>query len=225
MVDPAKLRKCLTAGATLVINNLHEMLPKVIDGAHELGRAVGERIQGNLYATWGKTHGFKPHWDDHDVLIVQIQGSKKWDIYGPGKPWPLDHTDDADNTRPSAPVWSGTLTPGDVLYLPRGWWHNVGGTGNATVHLTFGFQRRTAMNYITWLIDKLPENEIFRMDLPRDQVEQHQNAISEAIGSALNEHSMKEYLSEFSCQLDREAPSPLTLESVRAEQNVTIDPC
>lgn len=134
LVDPARLQDCLREGGTLVINGIDEMRAPLLASAAELSQAVGEGVYINLYATWGQTRGFAPHWDDHDVIVLQVHGEKRWDVYGPGTAAPSGRRTDADNQRPAAREWSGVLRPGDVLYLPRGWWHAVGGTGPACLH-------------------------------------------------------------------------------------------
>lgn len=218
LVDPAKLQSVLQNGATLVLNNLQETLDSVIDASHELSRLVGERVQANAYATWGRTYGFDPHWDDHDVLVVQIEGEKHWDIYGPGIPSPLDHEIDAANTRPEQALWSGTLAPGDVLYLPRGWWHAVCGTGATSLHLTFGFQRRTAINYLSWLNQHFQREHTLRVDIPRgDDLEttrQHQKAVEESVLQLMRRYPVSNYIEAFTGELDQRAR--LNLASVNA---------
>ncbi|MGA5143217.1 JmjC domain-containing protein [Streptomyces azureus] len=35
------------------------------------------------------TEGFGVHWDDHDTLVVQLDGAKRWRSYGTTQPFPL----------------------------------------------------------------------------------------------------------------------------------------
>lgn len=202
VVDPAKLEAILADGATLVVNNLQEATPTLIDAADELARLVDERVQANLYATWGPTTGFDPHWDDHDVLVVQVEGEKHWSVYGPGTVAPLDHEVDTDNLRPDEPVWEGVLQPGDALYLPRGWWHAVSGIADVSLHLTFGFQRRTAMDYLRWLTTYLAQETAMRVDLPRTPGHVHDAALRATLTRVLAAHPIDAYLAEFTAGLE-----------------------
>lgn len=215
-VDPGKLEEILSRGATLVLNDLQEILPNVIDAAGELSDLIGERVQANAYATWGKTHGFDPHWDDHDVLIVQITGQKHWDIFGLGTSSPLDHEVDADNSRPKTPIWSGDLLPGDAIYLPRGWWHAVTGSAEESLHLTFGFQRRTGLDYLRWLIPILEKDPAFREDLPafdnNQAIQKQHSALRDALNVVLETQNSAKFIHQF--QNDLTPPARLHLEHV-----------
>jgi hypothetical protein len=59
------------------------------------------------------------------------------------------------------------LEPGDVLYLPRGWWHAVSADqGVRSLHLTCGLTPHTGADLIGWLSETLRECEQVRADLP-----------------------------------------------------------
>jgi len=198
MVDLARLREVLRGGATLVVDNIDEMVPAIGHCAWELSEIVHEIVQCHMYATAGDVPAFPPHWDVVDVLIVQVQGSKHWDVYGPGTRNPIDAATDPDNTCPDEPEWSGVLEPGDVLYLPRGWYHGVRGVGGTTMHLSFGFQSQTGLHYLKWLSALARKAAPFRMDIPKsgdeEDVTRHEKALVECLGQLIREHPVREYL-------------------------------
>ncbi|MFD7026561.1 JmjC domain-containing protein [Streptomyces sp. NPDC059917] len=66
------------------------------------------------------------------------------------------------------PVADTVLTPGDVLYLPRGWWHAVSADqGTAALRLTFGLATQTGAEFLGWLRDDLRASVIVRADVSR----------------------------------------------------------
>lgn len=83
------------------------------------------RVQTNLYASWTSTEGFGAHWDDHDTVIVQLDGAKRWRIYGTTRPYPLYRDIEDPGEAPTEPVADLVLWPGHALYMPRGVWHAV----------------------------------------------------------------------------------------------------
>ena len=198
LVDVGRLRAILDAGATLVIENIDEMVPRIGASALELSGVVGEWVQTHLYATKGGKPAFAPHWDILDVLAVQVEGEKHWDVYGPGTEHPIDAATDPGNTCPQTPVWSGVLRPGDVLYMPRGCFHGVRGTGGTSIHLSYGFQRRTGLTYLSWLAQIARRTPAFREDLPRtaepEEAAQHAKVLAEALARLALEHPVPEYL-------------------------------
>jgi hypothetical protein len=71
---------------------------------------------------------------------------------------------------PDEVVWAGTMQPGDVMHIPRGWWHQAtreeAGEG-FSLHVTFSITKRTPIAYLRWLADRALEDVELRRDLPR----------------------------------------------------------
>lgn len=158
MIDLPALYSTLREGSGLVIDNLDEADPLVRDIALALSRLVGERVQANAYITWGTTSGFGVHRDDHDVIILQLSGSKQWKVYGPNR-------GDKPTAEDIDPVWEGTLESGDILHVPRDWWHDVSGNGTGSYHLTFGFTRRTVADLVSFLVSETYDENFLASDL------------------------------------------------------------
>ncbi|NEQ84623.1 MAG: cupin, partial [Moorea sp. SIO2I5] len=59
-----------------------------------------------------------------------------------------------------------TLTPGDVLYIPRGHWHYAVALDQPSLHLTLGIHCQTGVDFLDWLVSELRENEAWRESLP-----------------------------------------------------------
>jgi hypothetical protein len=157
----------LRNGATLVLDAVDELSDPVGDLARRLEHDLRERVQVNLYAGSGVTHGFDVHWDDHDAFIIQLAGRKRWRMHGPTRPFPL-HRDVEPPPSPDAePIDEFMLEDGDVLYLPRGHWHDVSSVGELSLHLTIGFNPATGVDLVAWLADQLRSDDLFRRDLPR----------------------------------------------------------
>ncbi|HEY1915565.1 MAG TPA: cupin domain-containing protein [Streptosporangiaceae bacterium] len=157
----------MKAGATLVIDSIDELYGPIDDLAGDLERLLRERVQVNCYASFGAVHGFDTHWDDHDVLAVQVHGRKRWRVFGPTRPYPQRR--DVSHPAPpeGEPAHDVILSTGGVLHVPRGWWHDATALDEPSVHLTFGVTGATGADLISWLADELRRLEIVRQDLPR----------------------------------------------------------
>lgn len=168
-IDERKLTSFLRQGATLIVNGIETSLGSVADLTDAFARATHNRATANLYASWQAIQGFATHWDNHDVYVVQAHGEKLWRIYGYTRVSPLE-SDLVDNSpAPAEPIWSGRLTQGDVLFIPRGWWHDAHGDprrDGASMHLSCHVQPRTGANILVWLRERLTEHELFRRELP-----------------------------------------------------------
>jgi hypothetical protein len=157
----------LRAGATLVLDSVNELVEQVGDLSAQLEHDLRERVQVNLYAGWGTTHGFDVHWDDHDAFIIQIAGRKRWRLHGITRRSPLQRDVELPPRPEGEPVEDFLLEDGDVLYVPRGHWHDVSAVGEESLHLTIGFNPATGVDLVAWLADQVRADELFREDLPR----------------------------------------------------------
>ncbi len=141
--QPAEFHARLAEGASLVIDAIDQIHPPVRAAATGLERFFRTPVQANAYASWTSEEGFGTHWDDHDVVVLQLEGSKRWKIYGPTRQAPAWRDVEAPEAPTGDPIADIVLTPGDLLYLPRGWWHAVSADqGTASLHLTFGLASR-----------------------------------------------------------------------------------
>ena len=93
----------------------------------------------NLYLSMGRELSFHPHWDDHEVIVIQLLGTKHWRVYQPEHIAPVRSLH-PDGTSADL-AWEGTLEPGAWLHVPRGWGHRVRGRGGLSAHLTIAVPR------------------------------------------------------------------------------------
>ena len=131
-------------GSTVVLQGLHRLWPPLIEFADQLAADLGHPTQVNAYITPPSSRGFSPHYDVHDVFVLQVAGEKHWRIHEPvlahplrSQPW-SDRATEVAAAAEREPVIDAVLTPGDVLYLPRGFLHSATALGEISAHLTIG---------------------------------------------------------------------------------------
>ena len=168
-VNVPLLYERLREGATLILDAVNEFGGPLQSLCCGLADEFSAASQANLYACWGASQGFDVHWDDHDVFVIQLEGAKRWMLYGATRPAPLRRDLDAHHPRPSEPIEEIVLEAGDMLYLPRGYWHAAVGTGGPTLHVTVGLTRKTGRDVFDWLADQALAEDIVRADLPLEQ--------------------------------------------------------
>jgi ribosomal protein L16 Arg81 hydroxylase len=158
----------LRQGATLIIDKVDDMYEPIGSLATALEGALGAEVGVNLYAGWRTSRGFDLHWDDHDVFILQVTGKKHWTVYAPTVNYPIRHSPETDTEKPTGdPIWQGFLEAGDLLYIPRGWWHVAVPCDEPTLHLTVGLTTVTALDLLNWVRARLGAEEFMRTDVPR----------------------------------------------------------
>lgn len=200
-----ELENHLRAGATLVLDAVDELYEPIRNLARGLESKFHERIQVNCYAGWKVSRGFDLHWDDHDVFIVQVTGRKRWNIYGMTTPYPLKEGGELNLKPTHDPIWSEVLEDGDLLYIPRGWWHVAVPLDEPTLHLTVGIHNRTGADFIHWFTERLRTRKAFRKDLPRFESPDAQSAHMETLRSELFESWNADLLNEYFNEQDANA--------------------
>jgi ribosomal protein L16 Arg81 hydroxylase len=221
-LEPGRLMAELRGGATLVWDALDQHHAPLRPLKRMLERELQGQVWANLYASWGTTSGVAPHWDDHDVFVLQVVGRKHWRLHAPTRPWPLP--DEIEQTPPPATLdRAQVLEAGDVLYLPRGWWHLVTPVDEPSLHLTFGVLRPTNADFLRWLVHRAKAVDLFRQDLPLGlDPARHAAELRATLAELLKPALLEEYL------LLREASAPCeprpTLEAVGQPDAARWDP-
>ncbi|MGH3830643.1 MAG: JmjC domain-containing protein [Pseudonocardiaceae bacterium] len=90
MVDMHRLGYLLESGCTLVVDAINRWDATMDVACRALQWWARERVQVNTYLTTQDTSGFVLHWDDHDVIIVQLAGEKSWEVRAASRPSAVD---------------------------------------------------------------------------------------------------------------------------------------
>jgi ribosomal protein L16 Arg81 hydroxylase len=141
--DPGilELSKLYTNGKTVLVHNLQLRVPAVATLCRSLEITLHHPVNVNMYLTPPGAQGFGPHYDDHDVFIVQLDGIKHWRLYGAVRELPLKSDETTvPRERLNGPVQEARLEAGDLLYLPRGHIHEAFTAEKASLHLTVGVE-------------------------------------------------------------------------------------
>ncbi|MGH3889532.1 MAG: JmjC domain-containing protein [Pseudonocardiaceae bacterium] len=207
IADMRRLGYLLQEGATLVLDDVGPLDATLEVACRALSWWAGETTRVNTYLTTHDSSGWGLHWDSHDVLCVQLAGEKSWEVRGPSRPAPMER-DVAPNLESSTElVWSGTMRAGDVMHIPRGWWHHATRTGKGrgfSLHATFGLTKRTGVDWLAWVADQARADELFRRDLdqhsaPHDQNAQHRELTAAAF-RLVQTHCPADYLTTRKCE-------------------------
>lgn len=154
-------------GYTIVLNEIHRRSATVGALCRELEAEFNHPVGANLYLTPRNAQGFRPHADSHDVMIVQIHGEKEWRVGAtparllpttafPSEP--IDAIEDAKGFR---------LSPGDALYIPRGYAHEAITQLSSSLHLAVGIHSFTWADLLAEALGRVAiENAELRRALP-----------------------------------------------------------
>lgn len=149
LAEFAEVEEAWSRGASVQVMHMQQFHEPVWRLLAAMERSFGALFGANAYLTPGGEQGFAPHFDDVEVFMMQLEGSKRWRIYEPplGEEFPLprEYSRDFLPSELGEPVLDCVLEPGDLLYLPRGSVHAGVAVGDGfSHHLTVSTYQKTA---------------------------------------------------------------------------------
>jgi lysine-specific demethylase/histidyl-hydroxylase NO66 len=170
--SPAKMEVFMSAGASVVANDVQQMHAPLAGIADVLSRAYAANIGANIYCSFKGVQAFGTHYDNHHVLVIHTEGEKVWNLYEKRAENPVDNLPDTAETRLFLEQSRGkvmqkvTMRPGDVLYLPRGWYHDALAEDGGSLHVTFSIAPLYGRILFQLLDYAAMQNPAFREYLP-----------------------------------------------------------
>lgn len=145
-LDLVRIRNDFADGYTIVLDAVERYVRAIAVLSNSIEVELNFPVQVNAYITPPHATGLVPHYDGHDVLVLQIQGSKVWHLYLGAELPPHQLQREKDQAVATECLPSPTdvhLEAGDVLYLPRGRVHAAETNAEPSVHLTLGIHAPT----------------------------------------------------------------------------------
>jgi len=150
-----------------VVQSLQRWWPPVARFCRGLELELGHPVQANAYLTPGGARGLAPHHDTHDVFVLQVAGTKHWTIAEPVVDTPLPrHRSDHGQAAAQPALFDAAMTPGDCLYLPRGFVHSAQAQQGVSLHITVGVLATTVHDALRRLVERAADEPAFRRALP-----------------------------------------------------------
>jgi len=194
--DSDKVQELIGRGATLLLNEIETLAPGVLAIVETIQRELGAKSSVNLYFSQKERQGFDSHCDRHDVFALQIYGAKRWTVYQGQLDKPIEHAmfqnvPQIEYDRLKGEVAEVVeMNPGDLLYLPRGRFHDAITSGEASVHLAVSSNEPLGLDWLTQLWNLAVRDPEFRSVLPlpdgpagEQALHQHLRRLYERLGA------------------------------------------
>ncbi len=123
--DEARFRTLPETNWTLLVQAVDHWVPEAAAFLEPFSFIPNWRIDDLMMSYSSQHGGVGPHYDNYDVFLVQVKGTRRWEVG--------EACDESTPRRPDTPVtiltdWhpqeSYTLEPGDLLYVPPRFGHN-----------------------------------------------------------------------------------------------------
>jgi len=178
----------LQDGYTIVLYSMEKYNPDIQNLSKTLSAKFRCPVKANMYITPPKSQGLTPHYDDHDVMILQLSGKKQWEIFSREVEKPVIFQLKG-GLKPKDKPRLLEISAGDLFYLPRGYVHKASTTTDEfSVHLTLGINVNTWYAFFDEMLKQITLDEV----ILRDAIH--------AITLELNNHQKIKQLTDLVCE-------------------------
>ena len=161
---PPKIYSALRSGGVLVIQSVEELCERISRLCQMCELKLQVPVMADLYANCASSDAGGLRWNDQELLLLQLDGSRAWRLYPPTGLSPVPPNSPPEPT--GEPAWEGVLTAGDLLYLPRGWWY-ADRWVNSALYLAMKFRNPTGLDVLHRVVHQMVSHEDIRADCPR----------------------------------------------------------
>lgn len=173
--SPAKVEVFLSAGASILANDVLTLHSPITRAGAALGEALAAEVGASVFCSFKGGRAVAAHYDVHEVFAVQTEGEKVWNLYDGrvtdplGYPPGLTQADfDRDRGRLVSTI---TMKPGDVLYMPRGVYHDTVTPDQPSLHVSFTVMPLAGRSILSLLDGPVLQDPAFRAWLPAADAE------------------------------------------------------
>lgn len=211
VVNTGKAFSLFNNGSTLVIQAGQRYFDNLSKCCLALSQKFNSPVQANLYITPDRSVGFNPHWDTHDVFVLQISGTKTWKLYGFEKELPTKSQKFVSAGYSKEPLQTLQLLPGDFLYVPRGYVHDAMADDGISAHITIGVLSYTWARLFNEVFPQLEEIKDFREAVPfwRGDLTEMIRQKLELLKETLAELDFEQGIKRLNANYDRMQPQPV----------------
>ena len=193
--DFDRVRGQLNQGATLSLNAIARLTPGLRSIAESLEAVFGAPANAVAFCSFEGSAGYFSHFDTTNIFACQIGGTKLWRVYdgrhpnaaekphGRGNELPREHHAKARGQV----VLEVEMSPGDVLYVPHGQYHDAIATSGASLHITLAVRHLVVQDFISRLSQDLPRDPFFRAHLPAYDDPAGQEALGQQVAQRLSQ--------------------------------------
>ncbi|BAX94560.1 hypothetical protein MSG_04445 [Mycobacterium shigaense] len=147
-LDVDGVRNDFANGYTIVLDGVGRHVRAIASLSHSIEVELNFPVKVNVYITPPASQGLPPHYDSHDVLVLQVLGFKEWHLYDRVVVPPREIQRNKYKVvaiEDLLPPTDLRLDAGDVLYLPRGRYHAAETTSEPSMHLTVAIEPPTLL--------------------------------------------------------------------------------
>lgn len=189
----------LEQGASLVLNEVESLLTEVRAITDAITSELNSKVSANIYVSQQNHQAFDSHYDKTDVFVIQTLGSKRWRVYEGQIESPVLHPRFRGESKEQLTNLKGEverefiMQTGDLLYLPRGRFHDALATMGPSIHISISVSEPKGLDYLDLVMNEAVADPLFREPIPIDQsdMEEHFGKLADRLKSVANSSRTK----------------------------------
>lgn len=162
----ARVRRLLERGATVNSFGQEAHFPGLAALQQTFAGAFEAECEVATFYSQQDHQGLAPHYDCVDIFVLQLHGRKRWFVSSQRVESPVVGHGTATRYDDQAPHTDMVLEPGDLLYLPRGTFHQAIALTEESLHATVAVKRAGFIDMLAVLAQTAPDVDRIRADLP-----------------------------------------------------------
>ena len=167
-VNAEKLLSELDKGASVLVRALDPYVPALNALCADIRAQVAESVGVAAVITTGNGGALPTHYDWEDLFILQLEGTKRWRIYGSPMVNPVKGVPKREAAPQGEPPFNEVVRPGDSLFVPGGYWHECDNGPGRSLHLAISFLPPCGWYLVQAVLKRLPlDDDLFRVPLTR----------------------------------------------------------
>lgn len=128
--------KLLAANASIILRRAEQHVPALGRLCSAIAGGTRDHVSAAAVATAGEGGALRLHYDNYDIVVLQVDGAKQWSIYGDPVANPVyGMAQQPPGDTPTPPAVEVVLKPGDWLFVPAGWRHRCDTKSARSLHL------------------------------------------------------------------------------------------
>jgi len=195
----------LKQGGPVIVNKIDKIHPVALSIASTIATGLSGRTGANAYISPNRKDAQDLHADDHEVVVLQLHGTKRWTIGSSiargmvaSNLFNIDHKTLKRRALEHDQFRAIDLDPGDLLYLPRGMFHQATSVSAISIHMTFSALRPTGLDFaevvLKELITDVKSRDYFPKFEPGDEntaIRAHMDRITERLEALSRDDSIR----------------------------------
>ena len=192
----AAIDRIMADGGSITAYGVEPHVPALDTLCRAVGAETGEHVIAAAIGTVGPGGAFSVHYDDADLLALQIDGAKHWTLLAEPVVDPVLGMPFVPAPPAAEPYLEVVLEPGDMLFVPGGYRHFCATRSERSLHLSILFNPLTLPRVAEMLMREMFDTPADRRPLRFDPAEAplHEAALRDRLAALISELSLADLI-------------------------------